>query len=200
MGGHDLHTRFDDQAVKFLEQFGTAEEIDESELPPVRDLAPVHGTATQRAPAHLVDDDDAAASSPNGRRRLREAPAALRRAADAASADRPESSLEDDLDEADFFIQQSLFEEARSILESLLGRYPSHPLVNAKLRDLEAMERAAKRRRRRAEAEPRAVDSGGAEPALDGGAAGGRCVGGAADRSARPHRRGSQRGRGGRAV
>ena len=52
-------------------------------------------------------------------------------------------SLEDDLDEADFFTQQSLFEEARVILESLLARYPAHPLVTAKLRDLEAMEQAA---------------------------------------------------------
>jgi tetratricopeptide (TPR) repeat protein len=52
-------------------------------------------------------------------------------------------SLEDDLDEADFFTQQSLFEEARAILETLLARHPAHPLVTAKLRDLEAMEQAA---------------------------------------------------------
>ncbi len=50
------------------------------------------------------------------------------------------SSLEDDLDESDFFMQQSLFDEARSMLGSLLERYPNHPLVVAKLRDLEAME------------------------------------------------------------
>jgi tetratricopeptide (TPR) repeat protein len=49
---------------------------------------------------------------------------------------RVESSLEDDLDEADFFIQQALFEEARVILEGLSSRYPNHPLVQAKLRDL----------------------------------------------------------------
>jgi tetratricopeptide (TPR) repeat protein len=60
----------------------------------------------------------------------------------AAEAPR-DSSLEDDLDEADFFIQQSLFDEARGMLESLLSRYPNHPLVNAKLRDMTELERAA---------------------------------------------------------
>jgi tetratricopeptide (TPR) repeat protein len=46
-------------------------------------------------------------------------------------------SLEDDLDEADFFVSQNLFEEARAILNDLLSRHPSHPLILAKLRDLE---------------------------------------------------------------
>ena len=54
-----------------------------------------------------------------------------------------ESSLEDDLDESDFFMQQNLLEEARSMLSSLLERYPEHPLVTAKLRDLEALEQGA---------------------------------------------------------
>jgi pilus assembly protein FimV len=51
-----------------------------------------------------------------------------------------QSGLEDDLDESDFFMQQNLFEEARSMLSSLLERFPEHPLVLAKLRDLEAAE------------------------------------------------------------
>src|SRR5262249_6147682 len=45
-------------------------------------------------------------------------------------------SLEDDLDEADFFVTQGLASEARSILRELLGRHPNHPLILAKLRDL----------------------------------------------------------------
>jgi tetratricopeptide (TPR) repeat protein len=49
-------------------------------------------------------------------------------------------SLEDDLDEADFFVSQSLFAEARSILGDLLVRYPNHPLVVAKMQDLDAIE------------------------------------------------------------
>jgi tetratricopeptide (TPR) repeat protein len=53
------------------------------------------------------------------------------------------TSLEDDLDEADFFISQGLYGEARDILETLLGVYPNHPLVMAKLQDVEAMDAAA---------------------------------------------------------
>jgi pilus assembly protein FimV len=49
------------------------------------------------------------------------------------------TSLEDDLDEADFFVAQGLWEEARDILRSLLHRFPGHPLATAKLRDVEAM-------------------------------------------------------------
>ena len=46
--------------------------------------------------------------------------------------------LDDDLDEADFFIGQGLVDEARDILDALLARNPGHPLVLAKLRDLDA--------------------------------------------------------------
>ncbi len=53
------------------------------------------------------------------------------------------TSLEDDLDEADFFVSQGLYGEARDILETLLARYPGHPLVTAKLQDVDAMEAAA---------------------------------------------------------
>jgi tetratricopeptide (TPR) repeat protein len=49
------------------------------------------------------------------------------------------TSLEDDLDEADFFVGQSLWDEAREILQALLSRYPNHPLVLAKLRDADSM-------------------------------------------------------------
>jgi tetratricopeptide (TPR) repeat protein len=53
------------------------------------------------------------------------------------------TSLEDDLDEADFFVSQNLFSEARAILSDLLGRYPNHPLVLAKVQDLDAQEHAS---------------------------------------------------------
>jgi len=42
------------------------------------------------------------------------------------------SSLEDDLDEVDFFLSQRLFEEALEIIAPLLARYPNNPLVSAK--------------------------------------------------------------------
>ncbi len=53
--------------------------------------------------------------------------------------ERAPTSLEDDLDEADFFMGQGLWDEARDILNALLDRFPNHPLVAAKLRDVEAM-------------------------------------------------------------
>jgi pilus assembly protein FimV len=53
------------------------------------------------------------------------------------------TSLEDDLDEADFFVGQGLWEEARDILRGLLQRFPHHPLLSAKLRDVEAMSAGA---------------------------------------------------------
>jgi pilus assembly protein FimV len=49
-------------------------------------------------------------------------------------------SLEDDLDEADFFISQGLYDEARDIIKGLLIRYPEHPLLLTKLQDLTALE------------------------------------------------------------
>ncbi len=117
---HEIRTRFDDSPLKFLQ--GDGDEIDERDLPPAG--PPIHGTATVPKAAVLRGDDveSTATAPPNGREG---------------------TSLEDDLDEADFFVQQSLFDEARDILATLLERHPGHPLVHAKMRDLEAMERAA---------------------------------------------------------
>lgn len=50
------------------------------------------------------------------------------------------TGLADDLEEADFFMQQALFDEARAMLEELATRYPGHPLIEGKLGELEAME------------------------------------------------------------
>ncbi len=72
-------------------------------------------------------------------------PEAVHGAVDDAAADTDDeneaggTSLEDDLDEADFFVGQGLWEEAADILRGLLHRYPNHPLAMAKLRDVEAM-------------------------------------------------------------
>jgi tetratricopeptide (TPR) repeat protein len=54
----------------------------------------------------------------------------------AAEAASETAGLEDELEEADFFVQQGLADQARELLEDLLGRHPGHPLVLAKLRDL----------------------------------------------------------------
>jgi pilus assembly protein FimV len=50
------------------------------------------------------------------------------------------ANLEDDLEEAEFFIQQGLLGEARNHLEELSSRFPGNPLVQGKLEELEAME------------------------------------------------------------
>ncbi|MEO8839956.1 MAG: tetratricopeptide repeat protein [Kofleriaceae bacterium] len=52
-----------------------------------------------------------------------------------------ESFVEDDLDEADFYAQQGMFPEAMDALYALLERYPDHPLVLNKMREIQALER-----------------------------------------------------------
>jgi hypothetical protein len=143
----DVHTRFDDQPLKFdhAALFGTgSEEIDEADLPPLSALAGASATRTTQSPAPL-DDDDLASPTNKPITRTIQTPAAMIVPELSADDSAPQggSSLEDDLDEADFFVQQSLFEEAHAMLDGLLKRHPNHPLVTAKLRDLEAMERAA---------------------------------------------------------
>jgi tetratricopeptide (TPR) repeat protein len=89
-------------------------------------LAGMGDDPTMSAPPELLGDDPRAMAPPR------------------SETTRPEGgSLEDDLDEADFFIQQSMFDDARDILDGLLARYPNHPLVTAKLRDVAALERGA---------------------------------------------------------
>ncbi len=48
----------------------------------------------------------------------------------------PPSNLEDDLDEADFFMSQGLMDEAQDILDAVRLRYPDNLLVTSKLEDL----------------------------------------------------------------
>ncbi len=46
------------------------------------------------------------------------------------------AAIDDELEEADFFLQQSLYTDATSTLESLLEKHPNHPLVLSKLREV----------------------------------------------------------------
>ncbi|MFI5289480.1 MAG: tetratricopeptide repeat protein, partial [Polyangia bacterium] len=108
---NDVRTRFDDQAAKLLQHdalFGPSDssdaselsdEVDERDLPSVANLQ--HGTATipsAALPRSLQE------TPPPGR--VEPASIATKTALDPPN----EGSLEDDLDEADFFIQQSLFD------------------------------------------------------------------------------------------
>ena len=49
-----------------------------------------------------------------------------------------QGTLEDGLDEADSFAHHGRSDDARAILTGLLARFPGHPLVSAKLADLDA--------------------------------------------------------------
>jgi pilus assembly protein FimV len=53
---------------------------------------------------------------------------------------RAESLVEDDLEEVNFYADQGMFGEAIESLRGLFDRYPNHPLLVAKLRELEALE------------------------------------------------------------
>jgi tetratricopeptide (TPR) repeat protein len=59
--------------------------------------------------------------------------------APAPGGPRADTSLEDDLDEAEFYASQRMFGEAIDLLNTLLIRVPGHRLVLAKLREVEAL-------------------------------------------------------------
>jgi pilus assembly protein FimV len=54
-------------------------------------------------------------------------------------APRAETNVEDDLDTADFYAGQGMYGEAIDVLQAVLQHYPHHKLVNAKLREIEAL-------------------------------------------------------------
>jgi len=56
-----------------------------------------------------------------------------------AAPPRAESSVEDELDEADFYAGQGMYPEAMEVLHGLLARYPGHRMATAKLQELEAV-------------------------------------------------------------
>ncbi|MBA3460036.1 MAG: tetratricopeptide repeat protein [Deltaproteobacteria bacterium] len=56
-----------------------------------------------------------------------------------AEQPRAESLVEDDLDEADFYSSQGMYQEALDVLGVLIQRYPNHRLILAKLREVEAL-------------------------------------------------------------
>jgi tetratricopeptide (TPR) repeat protein len=64
-------------------------------------------------------------------------------AAPPPAAEPSAEGVEDDLDQAEFMMQQELFDDAREVLNGVLARYPAHPLVLAKLREIDETERAA---------------------------------------------------------
>lgn len=53
------------------------------------------------------------------------------------------SRLEDDLEEAEFFIGQEMYAEAIDSMRALLHQYPNHPLILTKIADVEQMQAEA---------------------------------------------------------
>ena len=60
--------------------------------------------------------------------------------APAGDGGRGESVIEDDLEEVDFYASQAMYVEAMESLRTLFGRYPNHPLLLTKMREIEALE------------------------------------------------------------
>ena len=64
-------------------------------------------------------------------------------AADVARRSVAPGEVEEILDEADFFVAQGLFDEARASLGDALSHHPGHPLIEEKLREVGALANAA---------------------------------------------------------
>jgi tetratricopeptide (TPR) repeat protein len=147
----------------------------EAELEPVApapsddDLAAATAAAAADAPEEIVDEPPA---PPPARRPASPAPPVVIAAPveipdvpelpPAAEDDGEEVDLADELEEADFFLQQGLTDEARDALRNLLAFYPGHRVVQARLADLERRLAAAHPPAPRAPvARPGPVDLGG---------------------------------------
>lgn len=141
-----------------------AEELDEADLaaePPVvedrddtplslpamnvlslNDLASQVGNRTDKVPAYKapVDDDWA---PPTTEMRLPDGFDEFDRVERTTAQGFSEAALNADLEQVDFFIAEGLKEEAESLLEDLVSRYPRHPAVAERYAKLEEGERGA---------------------------------------------------------
>lgn len=126
IGPHD----FDADALADLDEFSVNFGGNGSERP-THDLlsSPIPEHTVQTAMPPLPDDEDI----DMGLDILDEQPVPAR------GAEPSSGSLEDELEEADFYIAQELYSDARDILQNLLRRYPDHPLLLAKLQDVDSM-------------------------------------------------------------
>jgi pilus assembly protein FimV len=82
-----------------------------------------YGTESIQIPAGFAADPTAAHSAPPG--------------FGAEDGDPRESTIEDELDEAEFYASQGMYAEASAGLAALLAKFPGHRMVLAKLREVE---------------------------------------------------------------
>jgi tetratricopeptide (TPR) repeat protein len=114
---------------------------------PDRDLDAAGDALAEAAAAASAESDEIVDEPPPAPPPARAAAKASRvappPAARAPSAGRgAHPDLSDELEEADFFVQQGLFDDAREALENLRSAHPGHPVVAERLRELD--ERAAR--------------------------------------------------------
>ena len=116
------------------------DEVEEERPAPSAPRAPARAAPPpRRAPAAAPP----LASAPGKRPPPRAAAPSLasapggRRPAPPPEPDEVAADLSDEIEEADFFVQQGLLDDAREALQNLLAFYPDHPQVRAKLADLD---------------------------------------------------------------
>jgi len=129
---HDLReeSEIDDDALALAAAAQDEEVVEEEEAP---------ASAARRAPPGADDEVLAAArASAESEDEIIEEPPPPR----APDGDE-EVDLSDEIEEADFFVQQGLLDEARETLQNLLAFYPGHAAVAAKLAAVERKGRPA---------------------------------------------------------
>jgi len=110
----------------------TAEAEEIADVPPRRAPPPPRGAPARAAPARAAPPPAAPARPAPPRA------APPRPPARPPPPPRPEAAdLSEEIEEADFFVQQGLLDDAREALRNLLAFYPDHPEVQAKLAGLE---------------------------------------------------------------
>jgi tetratricopeptide (TPR) repeat protein len=96
----------------------------------------------EEEPTARVTLDEVAASEARASRPtapgLEIAPAVAVAALELEPAAEPDPALDDELSEVDFFVEQSMLEDARATLADLAERFPNHPRVLAKMREIDA--------------------------------------------------------------
>ncbi|HET6611853.1 MAG TPA: tetratricopeptide repeat protein [Kofleriaceae bacterium] len=104
------------------------------ELPPPREAMPTLDELPR--PRFAAQSSASLPAITDGDAHIEDASASASFSAPSVAGGEAASALEDDLDEADFFMTQGLLDEARDILNALAERYPNHPLVTSKLQEL----------------------------------------------------------------
>jgi tetratricopeptide (TPR) repeat protein len=122
----------DDDALALAAAAADDDEVVEEDEPPARPAVYAPPAAERARPPPPAP---ARASPPPPVPRPAAPPPPVARAAAPRAPE--EVDLSDEIEEADFFVQQGLLDDAREALQNLLAFYPEHPVLKAKLADVE---------------------------------------------------------------